>query len=324
MPRNLDMTFTEVFTQVTRETLVQLLRPVDRFAKCENPSHTRRAILHALDKDLGKISPYVDLVPSTQTISLVSGHGRSARDLRAISTPEDANRAGLRAAAVLTNAMIMFEQAQEVAETARPILVYYGASSLLDFFCSCLVQRQGADHAHGLTLTCDSDGRDYEDGWLRTKCRVKVKRVGDFPHYVDALTLAGLPSLFSAFRLHKDAKPDPFVLMPNPRPLGAGSLSLDLICNFDAQRYELDNPQITGWLKYADRDKVMAVTNLLLDFLLVYAASVLARYHIPAWRKIIEGERGAALNDFAAAYRAMSVDAAHFFARQWPFMYSFL
>jgi hypothetical protein len=69
-----------------------------------------------------------------------------------------------------------------------------------------------------------------------------MSRVGDFPFFIDALSLSGFTSLFSGFRLHRETRAVPFVTIANPDPLFGKKASLDFVCNLDLDLYVEERP----------------------------------------------------------------------------------
>jgi hypothetical protein len=146
---------------------------------------------------------------------------------------------------------------------------------------------------------------------------------GDFPFFVDALTIAGFPSLFSGFRLHRESKSHPLEARPNPAPLLRDKYSLFSLCNFDFERHLQENPGVDMWLVGTSPDMVWKMTSLLFDFIIVYTASVLARYYVPAWREIVDATKTDLYNDIRASYRGVAELTAYYFSDEHPFQYSF-
>jgi hypothetical protein len=281
-------------------------------------------LTHAIRKDLDPVSPSTELVPGTVTVSLGANNRRSEDILEAIKDEEHIKRAAKEAAAQLKKARLFFEQAEGVGEEIKPILYYYGGTYFLDFICLNLVRRKPQGHpGHGLYVSTESEGWDFDREWARKKCKVHVGSTGDFPFYVDALTVSGWATLFSGFRLHKDTKPDPWVIRKNPARLCPEKVSLDWLCNFDNERYLKNNPEVKKWLIGAPDEMVWKLTSLMIDLMVVYVAASLARYSTPAWTNIIEADRDDIYNDICAAYRGVSQGFALFFEDEYPFQYSY-
>lgn len=147
---------------------------------------------------------------------------------------------------------------------------------------------------------------------------------GDFPFCVDALTVAGWPSLFSGYRLHRETKKSPWEVKPNPLPLlKEKKVSLDYLCNFDYDQFRLEHPEVQEWLAGTDWQLVWKFTSLLIDFVVVYIASSLSRYYIPAWRRIVEAEKSSIYNDIKSAFIAVRDETPYYFQDEHPFQYSF-
>ena len=302
--------------------MVQLASPLSLFTRCESPAFVRRALDHARNKDLHSVHPEVDLLPSPKHVTSGANLRRSDEKIQSIATVEHITRNSLNAATHISNARVLFEEAKSATAGVQPVLYYYGALSFMDFVTSCLVRRGTGRGAHGLRLTCTSDGWNFSKHWPRNECFVEMGHSGDFPFYVDALTLAGFPSLFSGFRLLQDTKTGPAQVVKNPAPLLSEKMSLDLLCNFDFRKHVADHPELDEWLG-SHQQEIIAMTTRLLDFVVVFAASCVARYHVPAWRNITSASETAIYNDIRSAYQAMSEDLPFFFADEYPFQYSF-
>jgi hypothetical protein len=300
------------------------LSPLTNYSRCESPAFVRRALTHAINRDLAAVFPHAELVPRAATVVLGATNRRSKDALAALEGEEHIKHAATEASAQLKKARYFFEQAQIVGEEIKPILYYYGATYFLDFVCLNLVRREPAGlRGHGISIATDSEGWDFDRDWCRTKCRFYIDATGDFPFYVDALTVAGCASLFSGFRLHKDKKSDPWVVRENPNPLFGNKASFDLICNFDKESYLKDNPGVEAWLAGAHAEMIWKLTSLLMDLVVVYVAASLARYYTPAWNQIIEANRSDIYNDIRAAYHNVSEGFPLFFEDEYPFQYSY-
>jgi hypothetical protein len=221
---------------------------------------------------------------------------------------------------------VFFEQAQNASDEIRPILYYYGSTYFLEFVASVLVRRDGVNPSHGVKVTCGSDGSDFDDNWPKKSCSIESKDSGDFSFFVDALTVSGLPSFFSGFRLYRDSNDEPWKVIKNPSPLLSGNkkITLDMLCNFDQKEYLEDNPDVAKWLDGTDSNIIWKTSTLLMDFLIVFIASNLARYYIPAWRGIVEASKSSIYNDIRLAYKNVSEELPHFLESQYPFVYSFV
>jgi hypothetical protein len=278
----------------------------------------------AIEKSSTPIHPAFDLLPSEQSIRIGSQFQRSKDTLQAISSEEHRKQAAITAAASLRNARVFFEQATHVTEEIRPILYYYGGMYFLDFVTSVVVRRQRVGNpGHGLSVVCDENA-EFNRCWTRNYCSVEMGPSGDFPFYVDALTVAGWPSYFSGFRLHRDTKIAPWEVRENPLPLlQKEKLSLDLLCNFDRKIYLERNPALEAWLAGADSEMIWKTTSLLLDFATVFVASSLARYYVEKWRNVIEAEKSSVYNDIRNAFSGVSEGLPYFFEDEDPFQYSF-
>jgi len=311
-----------IHSQVTRETINALASPLSLYERCESAAYVRQALEHAAQNDL--TPPFLgnERLPTSRTIALGTDSYRSTGTLRAFAGEEDRKQAALNAAVHVGNARVYFEQARIVTEAIRPVLYYYGALSFLDFITFCVVCRDPGAGAHGLSVTADSDGSRFDRGWPG-RCRVRMSCTGDFPVFVDALTVAGWPSLFSGFRLHKETKPDLWRKVENPAPLMSQSLSLAVLGEFSFDRYVAENPAVGTWLDGADRKKIQAVTEYLVQFVIVFASSSLARYYIPAWRAIVAGEKTSTYNDVRAAYTGVAEGLPYFFSDEGLFKDSF-
>jgi hypothetical protein len=326
MPRSPSEKATKLIAHgVGSDAIRNALYPLLNYTRCESSAFLRKAITHAIHKDLASVSPCVELVPGASTVLLGEASRRSKDKILAIDSEQNINQAAVEASAQLKKARSFFEQANSAGEETKPIMYYYGGAYFLDFICHSLVRREPRGNpSHGLSFTADSKGWDFDKDWARNKCRIQIESTGDFPFYIDALTISGWPSLFSAFRLHQNVKSDPKIDKVNPVPLFQDQRpSLDLLCNFDLEIYLRDHPEVDEWLVGTPKDMVWRVSSLLLDLMVVYVAASLARYYTPAWKYIIEAERSAIYNDVREAYRGVSDGLALFFEDEHPFQYSF-
>lgn len=269
----------------------------------------------------------IDPVPLSKTLDLIEDSKRSTDKIQAIDDEKDINRAAVIASASLRNARVFFDQARIVSDEIRPILYYYGSTFFLEFATSVLVRRvSSSGSSHGVKVSCGSDGSDFDSDWPRKQCLIESKPSGDFSFFVDALTIGGLPSFFSGFRLYRNRNDDPWMVIKNPSPLFAANekISLDKLCNFDHKKYLEDSPEVNKWLEGTDSNVIWKTSTLLMDFLIVFIASNLARYYIPAWRSIVEADKSNVYNDIRFAYKNISEGFPYFLKDQYPFSYSFI
>jgi hypothetical protein len=325
MPRTPAERVTNIlYPSVGINALRHALFPLLNYSRCESPAFVRRALEHAIRKNLEPVSPYVDLIPSVSTIMLRENNQRSRDTLKPIENSDHIKQAAAEASAQLKKARLFFEQAERAEEEIKPILYYYGGTYFLDFICLNLVRREPVGSpGHGLSVTTDSKGWDFDREWARKKCRVQVGVTGDFPFYIDALTISGWTTLFSRFRLHKNSKPDPWKLQINPAPLFQQKVSLDLLCNFDKDKYIKDNPEVQEWLQGTNQDMIWKLTFLMMDLMIVFVAASLSRYYTPAWTGIIEANQDDIYNDIRSAYRSICEWFPLFFEDEHPFQYSY-
>lgn len=318
MPKNPNVVWSQYYPRPTRTQICQLFNPLSVFARCESAAYIRDA--------LGKAQEEAQrgLFPTAEMVSLGEEYRRCSEQLKALDTQERWKRAAVNAAAHLTNSRIYFQQGGILPEAVRPVLYYYGGLSFLIFITSCLVCRQGRG-GHGISMSCASDGGDFDRSWTKRSCFITVENSGDFPFFVDALTVAGFPSLFSGYRLHRDALDTPWQIKQNPYPLLKQKVSLDYLCNFDFQRYGAEHAGMNDWYiaPGVDKDRIIRTTSFLLDFLIVFASSSLARYYIPAWQSIVAGEKSSVISDVQAAYESLERDLPYLFAMEAPFAFSF-
>lgn len=316
----------KIYPYSTRETIKHLVNPLSAFSRCESAAFVRQALTHALKRDLTPINPNYELIPSLTMISLCDGLRHSKDKFIAIQDEKHINQAAIIAATNLRNARVLFEQADSVSEEVRPIPFYYGALSFFEFITKVIVRRERVGNpGHGMSISCESDGWNFNEDWTK-KCWVNFSQSGsgDFPFIVDALTLGGWPSFFSSFRFHRDHKQAPWEPRKNPAPLlKPGKMSLDFLCHFDRQKYVADNPNVEGWLQGSNSDMVWTMTTLLMDFVIVFIASNLARYYIPAWQGIVAAEKSSIYNDIREAYSGVSEALPYYFEGEYPFQYSF-
>jgi len=307
---------TRYFPNPKRATFSQLISPLLIYGRCESPAYVRHSLERAMSSNQ---------LPDSKRCSLGTRFRRSKDEIEAVKSEEHMKRAAIIAATKLKNARVLFEQATQTIEEVRPVSMYYGTISFLDFVTSCVVRRKRKGNpGHGLSVICGDDGWKFNRDWPRKNCYVEMGSTGDFPFYVDALTIAGWPSLFSGFRLHQDTTTSPLEVIENPAPLlKAGKLSLDLLCNFDRDMYMSKNTGVREWLKDGKDVSAWRVTAFLLDVAIVYVASSLARYYIPAWREIVEGIKSDVYGDIKDAYETVIGRIPFFFSDVDPFPNSF-
>ncbi len=100
-------------------------------------------------------------------------------------------------------------------------------------------------------------------------------------------------------------------------------VSLDLLCNFDLNQWLSGNDDLHAWVREGNLDRIWAMTQLLIDFVVVFIALFLARYHPVIWQDIIEARKTALYTDIRAAYRQIAEGFPYFFSNEDPFQYGF-
>lgn len=309
----------------TKDALRQVVNPLSPFDKCKSAAYVRKALTHAIAKTVpGRtIDKRADLIPTQEMIELIIQYKSSQDMYSAISEEKHIKQVATVTSTNLRNAENFFNHAISASDEVKPILYYYGALSFWQFIAKLLIQRQvKGNRGHGMSVTCESEGWDFDKSWTR-KCWVDFTGTGDFSFVVDALTISGFPSLFSTFILrHSAGKGSPYVCLPNPYPLKSlGKISLDMLCNFDGTKFLSDHPEVLEWAKSGPH--FWETTTLLMDYIVTFIASNLARYYIPAWQAVIEAEKSSIYNDIRDAFVAVSETTPHFFLDKTPFQFGF-
>lgn len=153
MPRSPSGKATKLIAHgVGSDAIRKALYPVLNYTQCESSAFLRKAITHAIHKDLATVSPYAEPIPGASTVLLGEGSRRSKDNILAIISEQNIKQAAVEASAQLKKARSFFEQAKDAGEETKPIMHYYGSTYFLDFICYSLVRREPKGNpSHGLS-----------------------------------------------------------------------------------------------------------------------------------------------------------------------------
>lgn len=163
MPRNPTTQGTrKIHAELTRETIRHVVSPLTIYARCESPAFLRQALESANNRNQ---------LPTKELTTLGIEYRRSKDTVIAIESEEHRKDTAIIAASHIRNARSLLEQVDSVDESVKPILYYYGGLSFLSFITSCVLRRQRVGSpGHGLSVTCASEGWDFDRNWVREKC----------------------------------------------------------------------------------------------------------------------------------------------------------
>ncbi len=317
MPRNPSYHLSrQIYNPISRGIIKNLIYPLDLYLRCESEAFVREGLHKAYAEK--------KYLPTKEMISLGKKHQLSNIDISALDEAKKREKTARFASANLRSSKELIKQIQDVSGSVKPILYYYGGLNILDFLTSvlCYRDRRGSP-GHGLKVTCEDDGWNFNKDWVKEKCQVEIQGKGDFPFFVDAFTYGGWPSLFSGFGLRRLGKDEPYELIENPYPVGKAKMSLFELCNFDFYNFINAKPNLKKWVEDISLADVVRNTSLLMDYIVVYFASTLARYYIPAWNSITEAVKSDIYNDIQLAYDAVIEIVPYIYATEGYYKYTF-
>lgn len=220
-------------------------------------------------------------------------HYRTRHTALALAGPRPSLRAALddetaQKMALKIDAGLKFLDLAEGADPAvKPILLYYASAHLCGVYTRAFFTWEQDARLHGLTC-------DFRRPIGQTAVRIEER--GHFPRLATCFMLFGYPNLFCELVTYSAA--------PTAHT-GAGELlerfgrvelgvpvsrlTLEEIAGFD-YRGRLQELRVRhGFHKFTDR----CATAFLVDVLLLFMASGLARYDVIRWREILEGKTNA-------------------------------
>lgn len=167
----------------------------------------------------------------------------------------------------IKQAVIFGGLAKEASREIKPLLYHYAENSLFAFFVYSLFSYPTYSMKHGLKII-------WGKTWNDTK--VKVENDGFFSRIIDCYTILGVNTHFSALRYE--------------------NLQNSFMKNPDNKYPFSDEPQLSIHEIIDIRQKIGRHQNGhyydIIDFILLFYSSTLARYRPSFWHKIIEGKEG--------------------------------
>ena len=105
MPRKPKITIGKLFNRYFSSSAIrQTLYPLMNYSRCESPAFVRKALNHAIKKDLKSISPYAEFIPNTERTTLGHNYQYSKGTIQSIENEEHINQASYEAATQLKKA----------------------------------------------------------------------------------------------------------------------------------------------------------------------------------------------------------------------------
>lgn len=204
-------------------------------------------------------------------------------------------------------ALSLLELGAQADPLSKPILLYYSCANIVSAFTRCFFDWEQDRRSHGLSCSHDNDN-------LPSTC-VKIKGKGQMPRLATTcFLLSGMPSCFSELitysmqPLHHTRAGElleRFGKTEEAEPIR--SLTLDELRSFDYPARLKAVRVRHGFHKFNG----LPGTALLLDYLMLFAASSLARYDVVGWKKILDGKGNdyrLSFDDVFDRYCAFTVD----------------
>ena len=194
-----------------------------------------------------------------------------------VSSKVSAERHGYELASFLRETLQFNDIGKTVDESVKPILAYYSATMLFEFFTRSIFHFNNPSSSHGLSLKVDQ-------GLAPENQVLSIKRGGEFQRIVDTLALLDIAT---------DFKPMEYV----KKQFELSSSKLSYFTKPKMTMGEL----IELRQKASDDEAHKSMTRDLLDYLLLYSGSVFARYHPYIWHEVVEGRTSAMIAPFRLA-----------------------
>ena len=176
---------------------------------------------------------------------------------------------------LLRNSHEFWEQSQEVSEFVKPILYYYSYQQFSAFFIYTMFKWPMRSSGHGMNCSLNDNMNEIT---------VKFCNTGFFKRLVDTLIVLGNPTAFGSCIPFKSE--DGFVFGENNIDLRMPNDEVNLgeILDFKPSAFAKEFK-----LKYPNESYDRGFDYRLIDYLVVYIASNIARYRPALWRTIIDG-----------------------------------
>lgn len=172
----------------------------------------------------------------------------------------------IRNRTLLIQANNLGQLAKNAPPETKPIILYYAEQSLFAFFVYSLFAFQDISFRHGLKI-------DWGESWKATK--VKISKRGLFPRIIDCYTMLDVRNQFSPVSYDKSTNSFKQI----GTHYGAWSEPVLDIESLIKQRQDLGSYS-SG--KYYD----------IIDFIMLFFGSSLARYRPYYWHKVVQGSEG--------------------------------
>jgi hypothetical protein len=164
-----------------------------------------------------------------------------------------------------------------IAET-KPLVIHYAQQSLFGFFVYSTLSYTASSSKHGLGIVWDPDYHNV---------KVRIRKSGFFPRIIDCYSLLDADTGFAIASYNR--KPDgTYAFVRSTNSNGFSEESALSLAQLTQRRQEIANRN--G--HHID----------VIDYLLIFIASSLARYKPFLWDKVVKGEHGTELVVFKKAF----------------------
>jgi hypothetical protein len=212
--------------------------------------------------------------------------------------------------ALLKNAIELWKIASRTSDMVAPVLYHYSIHCFISFF-NYTFFKWTPEHAtsHGVFIS------KWSDKLLDTEIKVIKSNRTIFQRFIDTGVLLGACLAFSPFLPIMEKEEIAFVANNHFLFKGSECISLKQLLAFDAKAFdEAQNMELIGKRFFTHFiDLTYSPSNFFKDYILVFAASSLARYRPYLWADVLQGGT-AEHTDFALALtKALVTIPSHFF-----------
>jgi len=171
------------------------------------------------------------------------------------------------------------ELAKNAIPETKPLVIHYAEQSLFAFFVYSIFSYPTSSTKHGLEIVWNTDYKDI---------KVRIRKYGFFPRIIDCYSIFEANTGFAiAHYSRKDDNTYAFVKSTND--------------NAFSQESALSLTQLTQRREEIGTNRNGFVYDVI-DYLLIFIASSLARYKPFLWDKVVKGEQGTELVMFNKAF----------------------
>jgi hypothetical protein len=184
----------------------------------------------------------------------------------------------------LKNAFSFIKFKANSPQEIEPILFHYSWQFFVAFFKNTFFKWSSRPQSHGMHTV-------LADQLTDVKLTLSRKPSGSFQQLIDCLTVLGIPTVWSEWLPVPKERLLMFERNDLSNGLGGNKFSVECLLNFDISKFVREVNQMYGKMGFgAFDDRLLFINEEIVDYVLVFVASNLARYKPALWNRVIRGE----------------------------------